>query len=66
MPLNLSLLQSGVRIIGSVPEPKLKIGEKRAPIGTGFFMTVPSATLEGVRYGYVLTAHHVLCGTSIE
>jgi hypothetical protein len=53
-------LQSGVRIIGSVPAPKLVIGEKRAAVGTGFFMTVPSETLDEVRYGYVLTAHHVL------
>jgi hypothetical protein len=54
------LLQSGVRIIGSVRASKLAIGEKRAPLGTGFFITVPSETVDGMRYGYVLTAHHIL------
>src|SRR5439155_11518614 len=60
VPLNLSLLQAGVRIIGSIPDKTRPIGEKRGPIGTGFLMTVPSEKIEGMRYGYVLTAHHVI------
>lgn len=53
-------MESAVRIVGDVADPKLAVGQRRCPIGTGFFVTVKSESLEGVRYGYVLTAHHVL------
>jgi hypothetical protein len=60
VPLNQSLLHSGVRIIGSVPDPTMRTGERRVAIGTGFLITVPSTNPAGQRYGYVLTAHHVI------
>jgi hypothetical protein len=54
------MIHSAVRIIGSVHDDRLVTGERREPVGTGFLVTVPSETIEGLRYGYVLTAHHIL------
>lgn len=60
MSLDPTMAYTAVRIIGSVAAPGTVIGEKRAPVGTGFLATLESESLDGVRYGYVLTAHHVL------
>lgn len=49
MPLSLSMIDSAVRITSA--------GDL---LGTGFLVTVPSETLPGVRWGYVVTAHHVI------
>jgi hypothetical protein len=56
--LHIDMIHSAVRIIGSVHDDRLVTGERREPVGTGFLVTVPSETIEGLRYGYVLTAHH--------
>jgi hypothetical protein len=49
MPLDRGMLDCAVRItsLGSL-------------LGTGFLVTVPSETLAGVRWGYIVTAHHVV------
>ncbi|HEU5476653.1 MAG TPA: serine protease [Gaiellaceae bacterium] len=54
------ILDTAVRIIGDVDEPRLVMGKKRGTIGTGFVVSVLSETLADVRYAYVLTAHHVI------
>jgi hypothetical protein len=60
MPIDPKMMHSAVRIIGDVPDDRLVMGRRRGPIGTGFFVTVPSEADRTVRYGYVLTAHHVI------
>jgi hypothetical protein len=60
MGLDYTHLGAAVRIIGDVPAPDLVTGRRRATVGTGFLVTVQSETLPGLRYGYVLTAHHVI------
>ena len=62
MPLDLNMIHSAVRLIGDVPAPKLVTGMKRGPIGTGFLITVKSETHTDVRYGYCVTAAHVIDG----
>ncbi|MGH2400082.1 MAG: S1 family peptidase, partial [bacterium] len=49
MALDLGMMLSAVRITGS-----------DGALGTGFLMTVPSEAIPGERYGYLLTAHHVI------
>lgn len=49
MPLHLSMIHSAVRISS--------FGDLA---GTGFIVTVGSETIPGERYGYVITAHHVI------
>lgn len=51
MPLDPAILGSAVRITS--------FGDL---CGTGFIMTVPSESIPGKRWGYVLTAHHVIKG----
>jgi hypothetical protein len=53
-------MNSAVRIIGDVPDERLITKRRRDAIGTGFLVSVRSAAIEGVRYSYVVTAHHVL------
>jgi trypsin-like peptidase len=66
MPLDLHMMNASVRIIGDVPD-RTKIGHHRGAIGTGFMIAVPSEYNPAWRYGYVVTAHHVLDGqTRIE
>ena len=60
MPLHISMMHCAVRVIGSIRDPKRKTGERRGPIGTGFFITVASETHADLRYGYVVTADHVI------
>jgi hypothetical protein len=54
------ILDTAVRIVGDIDDPKRVTGRKRGTIGTGFVVVVPSETLADVRYGYVVTAHHVV------
>src|SRR4051812_14413751 len=58
MPLSLETMYCGGRIIG---DRRLEGGGiERAPLGTGFCITVPSPGLSNVRYGYLLPAPHVI------
>src|SRR2546426_179594 len=66
MPLDFQMMNASVRIIGDVPD-RTTIGYHRGPIGTGFLVAVPSEADPASRYGYVVTAHHVLDGqTRVE
>ncbi|HUO72813.1 MAG TPA: serine protease, partial [Solirubrobacteraceae bacterium] len=49
MPIDRGMMHSAVRITSA--------GDL---LGTGFLVTVPSETLDGTRWGYVVTAHHVI------
>ena len=60
MPLDLSQLDSVVRIIGDLPDPSMRTGQRRGVLGTGFLCAVPSRNINGLRYPYVVTAHHVI------
>jgi hypothetical protein len=53
-------LDTAVRIVGDIDDPKRVTGRKRGTIGTGFVVVLPSETLADVRYAYVVTAHHVI------
>lgn len=70
MPLDHSMMSSAVRIIGDVEDPpnrRTLLGYHRGAIGTGFLVSVPSVSIEGQFYTYLLTAHHVLdCQTKVE
>ncbi|MGC2297102.1 MAG: serine protease [Candidatus Dormiibacterota bacterium] len=59
LPLDAQMLHTAVRVIGESATSTSR-RRKRLAIGTGFLMTVNSATKPNVRYGYVLTAAHVL------
>src|SRR4051794_11106013 len=61
MPLELSMMNASVRIIGDVPD-KSPVGHHRGAIGTGFMISILSEYDPSYRYGYVVTAHHVLDG----
>ena len=58
MTLQSNLLLSTVRLVGAL-HPALGISE-RGVIGTGFNITVQSEAYANVRYGYLVTAAHVL------
>lgn len=60
MPLGPYMMQSVVRIIGDKRNKKTQLYE-RAPLGTGFYIQVPSEGKDGW-YGYLVTAHHVVDG----
>lgn len=60
MPLHPSNLDVPVRIIGDIPDKTSKLGQRRGVVGTGFLCAVPSNNLPGWRYGYIVTAHHVI------
>ena len=65
------MMWSAARIIGDLkvrdPETKKIIGTQRGPIGTGFFVRVPSEADKALGYTYLVTAHHVIEGeTNIE
>jgi Trypsin-like peptidase domain len=60
MALNPSILDAPVRIIGDIPDPTTVLGQRRGVVGTGFLCAVPSRNIPGLRYGYVVTAHHVI------
>lgn len=66
MTLNATTMYCAVRLIGDQsardPDTGKQTQPKRAPIGTGFVVTVPSETFENVEYPYLLTAHHVIAG----
>jgi hypothetical protein len=51
MPLKLGMIDSALRVSS--------FGDL---LGTGFLASVPSETLPGVSWGYVITAHHVVAG----
>lgn len=63
VPLDKSVLDVVVRIVGDIPADNL-LGRTRGTIGTGFVLAVPSETIRGQRWYYVLTAHHVIDGES--
>jgi hypothetical protein len=54
------MMRAAVQIIGDREDDRTILGTRRGPVGSGFLIGVPSAELPGVRYGYVVTAHHVL------
>jgi Trypsin-like peptidase domain len=60
MPLSDGMIRAAVFIYGDRPRRQSSGGLERAPIGTGFIVTVPSEANPAVRYGYVVTAAHVL------
>jgi Trypsin-like peptidase domain len=60
MPLNSTVFDSVVRILGDLPDTDRGYGQRRGVAGTGFLCAVPSRNLPGFRYGYVVTAHHVI------
>ncbi len=67
MPLHPDMIYASFRLIGDVSDSRLATGRRRGVIGTGFFVTVPSLTDRAVRYGYAITAHHVIDGqTKVE
>ena len=71
MPLGPYMMWSAARIIGDlrIVDPKTKdvVGTRRGPIGTGFFVRVPSEADDSLGYTYLVTAHHVIVGeTNIE
>src|SRR4051812_25567569 len=60
MTLSMSMMRAAAQIIGDREDNRTKLGYRRGAIGTGFLVGVPSAEIPGVRYCYVVTAHHVL------
>ncbi len=64
------MMWSAARIIGDlrIVDPKTKkVRTRRGPIGTGFFVRVPSEADDSLGYTYLVTAHHVIEGeTNIE
>jgi Trypsin-like peptidase domain len=58
--LNPSILDAPVRIIGDIADRTAPLGQRRGVVGTGFLCAVPSRNIPGLRYGYVVTAHHVI------
>lgn len=62
MTLSMEMMYCAGRIIGD--RRRSGGGLERGPLGTGFCVTVPSARLPSVRYGYLLTAHHVIAAQS--
>ncbi len=58
--LDIGMILAAVRIIGHVSDAHRPMGQRRGELGTGFLITVPSETLDDHRYGYVVTAHHLL------
>jgi hypothetical protein len=65
MGLTPDTMYSSVRVVGDVEvvdaDGKIS-GEERGAIGTGFCVRIASETLPKRRYGYLLTADHVLEG----
>ncbi len=66
MPLDLSMIDSAVRIIGDesvlAGTPRRVTGTRRVAIGTGFLITVLSEADPETSYGYAVSAHHVIDG----
>lgn len=60
MPLDLSMMDAAVRLIADVPDDRAVLRHRRKTIGTGFLVAVPSEADKDIRYGYVVTAHHVI------
>jgi hypothetical protein len=58
MSLHPTTLDIPVRILGDIAAKPF--GSRRGVVGTGFLCAVPSRNLPGYRYGYVVTAHHVI------
>jgi hypothetical protein len=61
MPLHPYMLNCVVRVIGDKPNPQTTFMERK-PLGTAFCMLVPSESVEGRWFPYVVTAHHVIDG----
>lgn len=59
VPLHKEVMNSVVRIVGDIPANNL-LGRRRGTIGTGFVLAVPSETIPGQHWYYVLTARHVI------
>jgi hypothetical protein len=60
MSLAPSMMRAAVQIIGDREDSRTVIGTRRGPIGSGFVVGIPSEAEPGIRYTYVVTAHHVL------
>jgi hypothetical protein len=60
MALSPSMMRAAVQIIGDRPDDRTILRTWRGAIGSGFLVGVPSAEHPGLRYCYVVTAHHVL------
>jgi hypothetical protein len=54
------MVHTVVRIIGDVDDHTTKLGRRRGPVGTGFLLSIISEVHDDFRFGYVVTAHHVL------
>ena len=64
MPVHAEMMQGVVRVIGDdqpALEPALR---RRAVVGSGFIVRIPSEQHAGARYNYVVTAAHVIAGQS--
>ena len=60
MPLGPYMIHSVVRIIGDRRNKQTEKFERK-PLGTGFYVRVPSETGDG-HYSYIVTAQHVIDG----
>lgn len=60
MSLSMEMMYCAGRLLGDAPAQGG--GEERKPRGTCFVVTMPSTGRPNVRYGYLLTAHHVIAG----
>jgi hypothetical protein len=59
MPLGHYMSNVPARIIGPRFDPDAG-GFTQGPVGTGFFVRVPSERLVGTFHGYLITAYHVI------
>lgn len=60
MSLHPNMIYSSFRVIGHVADRRRLTGQRRAPIGSGFFIFVRSEADPTVLYGYAVTAEHVI------
>jgi hypothetical protein len=61
MPLGPYMLYTVVRVVGDKLNKRTNLYERK-PIGTAFYVQVPSKSIEDGWYGYVVTAQHVVEG----
>jgi hypothetical protein len=64
MPVHVETTFNVVRIIGDLPSPRTPYAMMRDTIGTGFVLTAPGEVNPTRRFGYLVTAAHVLEGQS--
>src|SRR5215203_5742944 len=61
MGMDNTMMHCAVRLIGDEESDDGTAMERRT-IGSAFLVTIPSRLIPDRRYGYLLTAHHVLNG----